>query len=951
MVRKKITSPGQFLVLLVSAIIAGSTLPAYAQYPFRDPDLPVNVRVGDLVSRLTLQEKISQLGYDVPAIGRLGIPAYSYWSEGLHGVAGSGLATSFPQAIALSSTWDRQLVYEVASSISDEARVKNHIDGKGLTYWSPTINMARDPRWGRTEETYGEDPYLTGQIALKFIAGMQGNHPRYLKTVSTVKHFACNNVDLDRRKISSNVDERSLREYYLPAFRTCVTEGKVYSAMSAYNALNEVPCPVNRTLLTNILREEWGFTGYVVSDCDAVADVWFNHQYVVTEQDATALSIKSGTDLNCGGTYQIFTGTAISEGLMSEADADTALSRVLKARFLLGEFDPPSLVPYTAIPDSELDCNEHRSLALRAAREAIVLLKNQDSLLPLNKETLVRIAVIGPNADAFQLGGYSGTPSVHITPLDGITAKVASTGARVDYVRGCTVSGPMEQASFDSAVALAAGSDVVIMVCGTDLYVAAEELDRTTLDLPGAQELLIREVSRANPRTILVLVSGSTLSIPGINDSIPAIVAAWYDGQAQGSAIADVLFGDYNPGGKLTSTWHRSVNDLPPMDSYNIRNNRTYMYFPGEPLYPFGYGLSYTTFEYSNLARSSVSLGPEDSVMVTVSVKNTGSRPGDEVAQFYIHHVSPAFQRPFKELKDFQRIHLEPGETQQVAFKLKHADLAYYDELSRSFVVADGTVDLYIGSSSADIRLSDQVSVAGAVVSTTYRQNPLKQFEAELFEKKSKSLTVEGCSEGGQNLRFSMNDDYVEYKNMDFGNGVVQFNARVASDPAENPGFHAEIRLDSIGGPLAGTLLFGGTAGNDPYQTRPCMINNVQGVHDLFLVFKSSGSGSFRLNWFSFQNSTSASADFNYGFYLYPNPAKSYFTLDYLLPCASEVSLEIYTVSGVKLKSLTGMVQPEGINRLTLNVDDYGMKPGMYVMKFNDGTRSKSMKLSVIPRQ
>jgi len=945
MVRHVLKSLVFLSFLFFSGFFLGIPSTAYAQYPFQDPSLPVKVRVNDLISRLTLTEKISQLGYDVPAIERLGISAYDYWNEALHGVAASGLATSFPQAIALSSTWDQQLIYEVASAISDEARVKNNMTGKGLTYWSPNINMSRDPRWGRAEETYGEDPYLTGQIALNFIGGMQGNDPKYFKTVATVKHFACNNVDLDRRKISSNVDERSLREYYLQAFKTCVTDGKVFSVMSAYNALNEVPCPANRMLLTNILRKEWGFTGYVVSDCDAVADVWINHQYVATPEEATAICIKNGTDLNCGGTYQIFTGNAISNGLMSEADADTVLKRIFRGRFLLGEFDPPSMVPYTSIPNDRLDCEDNRNLALQAAREAIVLLKNQDSLLPLNKDSLTRIAVIGPNANAVQLGGYSGTPSVHISPLSGIITKVASSGTQVQYVRGCTISGPKEQASFDSAVMLAANSDVTILVCGTDLYVAAEELDRTTLDLPGAQDLLVQDVFMANPKTILVLVSGSTLSITGINDSIPSIVDAWYDGQAQGSAIADVLFGDYNPGGKLTSTWYRSVTDLPPMDNYDIRNNRTYMYFSGEPLYPFGFGLSYTTFEYGNFSKSIATLGPSDSVMVSFTVKNTGDVTGDEVAQFYIHHVSPAFQRPFKELKDFERIHLLPGETKPVTFKLKYADLDFYNDLTRTFNVSDGNVDLFIGSSSDDIKLTDQISVSGSVVSTTYRQNPFAQFEAENLENKSKSVSFESCSEGGQNIRFSKENEFVEYKNMNFGTGAEQFDARVGQ--TIDPGATIEIRIDSLDGPLAGTLML--DAVTDSWDTRSCLVHNTSGIHDLFLVYTSNGSGSFRLNWFSFHTTASASIDFNYGFYLYPNPAISQFSLGYLLPCTSETSVEIYTIDGLILKSMHGIVQQEGINRINFNVNDLGIKPGLYIVKFINGKYTKALKLSVMP--
>lgn len=937
------------LLLFLFTLFPGYPINAGTPYPFQDPSLPVDVRVNDLVSRLTLQEKISQLGYDVPAIERLGVPAYSYWNEALHGVAASGLATSFPQAIALSSTWDRRLVYEVASAISDEARVKNNTEGKGLTYWSPTINMARDPRWGRSEETYGEDPYLTAQIALNFLGGMQGEHPKYLKTVATVKHFACNNVDLNRSKISSNVDERSLREYYLPAFKTCVTEGKVFSVMSAYNALNDVPCPANRTLLTYILRGEWGFTGYVVSDCDAVADVWYNHQYVATEQDATALCIKSGTDLNCGGTYQFFAGAAIYNGLMSEMNVDTALKRVFKARFLLGEFDPPSMVPYTSIPNEELDCEEHRNLALQAAREAIVLLKNRNSLLPLNNNALARIAVIGPNANVVQLGGYSGTPSIHVTPLQGIISKVDTSITHVEYVRGCTISGPKDQASFDSAVTLATNSDIAVMVCGTDLTVTTEELDRITLDLPGVQELLIREVFRANPNTILVLVSSSSLSVTGINDSIPSILAAWYDGQAQGSAIADVLFGDYNPGGRLTSTWYRSVTDLPPMNEYDIKDNRTYLYFTGEPLYPFGFGLSYTTFEYSDLIKSATSLGPQDSVLVSIVVKNTGDKPGDEVPQCYTHQISNAFRRPLKELKDFKRIHLQPGETKQVTFSVKYKDLAYYDDISGTFTVDAGTVDLLIGSSSADIRLTDDIAVTGSVVSTTYRLDPFTRYEAELFEKKSKTLSVEGCSEGDQNIRFSLNNDFAEYKNMDFKSGAISFNARIGLELTSIPGSIIEIRLDSIEGRLAGSLLIDTIGGNEPYHTSSCPINKIQGVHDLFLVLKSTGNGPCLLNWFSFQNTTSVPSESNYGFYLYPNPVVDKFSLGYQLSCASQISLAIYSIDGSIVKSIQGLAQQEGTNRLTFSVTELGMKPGIYVLKFSDGNYTKALKLSVVP--
>lgn len=425
------------LALFFPAMMAQSSL------PFQDTSLTFDTRVNDLISQMTLAEKYSQLGNQASAIPRLGIKAYDYWSEALHGVARSGLATSFPQAIALSSTWDPDLIYKVASAISDEARVKNNTENKGLTYWSPTINMARDPRWGRSEENYGEDTYLASQIALGFVKGMQGSDPKYMKTVATCKHFACNNIEVNRYSISSNVDERSLREYYLPVFKACVTKGKVFSIMSAYNAVNGVPCPANRTLLTNILRNEWGFKGYVVSDCDAVSNVWNAHGYVKTAEEATALSIKNGTDINCGTTYPASAGAAVTEGILSEEDLNTALKRAFKARFLLGEFDPASAVPYTSIPSSQLDCKANRDLALQAAREAIVLLKNQDSILPLIKKSIHSIAVIGPNANIVQLGGYSGSPSVLISPLQGIGSKygIDFTMGRIEAENYTTQSG------------------------------------------------------------------------------------------------------------------------------------------------------------------------------------------------------------------------------------------------------------------------------------------------------------------------------------------------------------------------------------------------------------------------------------------------------------------------------------------------------------------------------
>ena len=1061
------------------------TFLAIAQLPFQDTALSIDARVSDLISSMTLSEKVSQLGNQAPAITRLGIPAYNYWSEALHGVARSGLATSFPQAIALSSTWDPDLIYEIASATSDEARVKNNTTGKGLTYWSPTINMARDPRWGRSEENYGEDTYLAAQIALSFIKGMQGSDQKYLKTVATAKHFACNNIEVNRYSISSDVDERSLREYYLPVFKACVTEGKVYSIMSAYNAVNGVPCPANRTLLTHILRTEWGFNGYVVSDCDAAANVWNAHHYVPTAPQATALSIKNGTDINCGTTYPDNTGSSLNSGLMTEEDLNTALKRVFKARFLLGEFDPPSAVPYTSIPDARLDCQEFRDLALKAAREAIVLLKNQDSILPLNKDSVQSIAVIGPNAKVVQLGGYSGTPSVSVSPLQGIEAKLgveavkglieaenyseqngiqvqscseggsnigyiqngdytrydsvsfttdmtvfdirvasatsggnievrldsltgqlvgtypvsgtggwqnwttlssavtglsdkhnlylkytggsgylfnvnwfrfynpddtASTGKTVRYAYGCSIKGAIDQNAIDEAATIAQKADVAIVICGTDLSVADEGTDRTTLNLPGVQEQLIQAVVHANPKTIVVLVTGFSLAVNWEQDSVPAIICAWYDGQAQGTAIADVIFGDYNPGGRLSTTWYKSADDLPPMNDYDIKNNRTYMYFKGIPLYPFGYGLSYTSFEYSNLTLSSTNLNPGDSLSISLSVKNTGEREGDEVVQLYAQVDSSGLTRPAKELKGFKRITLQPGETKTVDFHLKHDALSYYDLDSREFRVEDGDVNILVGSASNDVRLDSQIVVTGGMISATYRQDPFSRIEAEYFENKSPTVKLAACPEGGQSIDSLINGSYVVYKNLDFESEALQFNARLTS--INNSGASIQIILDSLNGTLAGTLTIVPTRDLNTYHDQWCTINGVTGVRDVYLVFKSGTAGACRLNWFYFKqtidNLYNRETDSEYRVKLYPNPASALVRISYYLPVSSDVTIEIYDLPGKLVESFSGHMQIPGMHQLEINTKEAAIGPGLYIVKFKADAYSRSLVLNIM---
>ena len=533
-------------------------------------------RILSLVAQMTYAEKIQQLQNHAPAISRLGLAAYEYWSEGLHGIGFTAGATSFPQAIALASTWDPALLQRVASAISDEARGFNVRDGKGLTYWSPVINMLRDPRWGRFEESYSEDPYLMARMGVAFVRGLQGDDPKYLKAVSTPKHFAGNNSEYNRHNGSSDIDEQLLHEYYLPAFEATVVEAGAFSVMSAYNEVNGVPSAANRLLLHDLLRDTWGFKGYVASDCDAVWDIANSHHWTSTTTEAAAKALQAGTDLNCGSTYPNELQAALDQGLVTEGDVDTALVRVLRARFLLGEFDSAADVPYRSIGADVIQSQANRSLALEAAREAIVLLKNEGGLLPLDRATVHSIAVIGPHGDDVTLGGYSGTPDHTVSALAGIRAKFSSPiGATVAYQQGCTVTGSKDQSAIDAAADLARQSDVAIVFVGTNQDVLGEERDRPDWNLPGAQGDLIQAVVAANPRTIVVLVTAGPLAVDWAQAHVPAILTAFYDGQEQGTAIADALFGDVTPGGKLTTTWYTGDTTLPPIGDYDLRKGRT----------------------------------------------------------------------------------------------------------------------------------------------------------------------------------------------------------------------------------------------------------------------------------------------------------------------------------------------------------------------------------------
>jgi beta-glucosidase len=711
------------VVLAWLALVGAAEVARYARgtQATGSPDEPLDVRVRQLVGRMTIDEKVSQLVHEAPAIERLGVPKYTWWNEALHGVARAGLATVFPQAIGLAATWDVPLMERVATAISDEARAKHHEAVRhgefglyqGLTFWSPNINIFRDPRWGRGMETYGEDPFLAGRLAVAFVRGMQGDDPQYLKTVATPKHYAVHSgPETDRHSFDAEIDERDLRETYLPQFEMAVREGGAFSVMCAYNRFLGDPCCASPKLLDSILRREWGFEGYVVSDCDSIADIYRTHKIVKTGAEAAAMALKAGCDLNCGTTYKQLT-TAFKQGLVTEAQIDTALTRLFTVRFRLGMFDPPERVRYANIPYTVVDSEPNRALALEATRRSIVLLKNDNDVLPLRKD-VPTVAVIGPNADDVEvlLGNYNGTPSKPVTPLQGIRDKLGAS--RVVYAQGSDWAENMPAldknrqrpaANMEAdAIAAATKADAVVLVLGLSPRLEGEEMrvpvpgfkggDRLDIELPAAQQRLMEAVQRVGKPTVLVLLNGSALATRWADEHIPAIVEAWYPGQAAGTAIADVLFGDSNPGGRLPITFYRSIDQLPPFADYHMAG-RTYRYFKGAPLYPFGHGLSYTRFAYEKLAiPKSVASGA--SVNVSVDVRNVGQRTGDEVVQLYVSDLQASVPVPLRTLAAFERVTLKPGEVRHLTFTLTPRQLSLLDHAMQR-VVEPGTFEVAVG--------------------------------------------------------------------------------------------------------------------------------------------------------------------------------------------------------------------------------------------------------------
>ena len=682
---------------------------------YLNPALPINVRVNDLVSKLTLEEKVSQMLNSTPAIDRLGIPAYDWWNECLHGVARTKYhTTSYPQPIGMAATFDVDAMRRMGDFTSDEGRAihnesmrkDDHSRYTGLTYWTPNINIFRDPRWGRGQETYGEDPFLTASIAKAFVAGLQGDDPKYLKAAACAKHYAIHSgPEPSRHVFDVKVSDHDLWDTYLPAFRALVVNAKVAGVMCAYNAYAGQPCCGSDKLMVDILRNQWHFTGYVTSDCGAIDDFYQQHKMFPDAETSATDAVLHGTDVECGNhTYKTLI-QAVKDGKLTEKDIDVSLKRLFTIRFKLGMFDTNSMVKYAQIPISDLESQPHKDLALKMAREAIVLLRNQNYVLPLNKN-IKHIAVLGPNAENAntQLGNYNGQPSVVTTVLQGIKDKVKD--ADVFYSRA-TDFVSTEPQDFSKLIDSVKDADAIIYVGGISPRLEGEEMkvsqpgfkggDRTTIALPTVQTDFMKALKATGKPIVFVMMTGSAIAIPWEEENIPGIINAWYGGQAAGTAVADVLFGDYSPAGRLPVTFYKSDADLPSFDDYSMQN-RTYRYFKGMPLYPFGFGLSYTTFSYENLHLSKTKISGKETVTVEVTVTNRGKVASDEVAQLYLTHANRKSFDPLSSLKGFKRIHLAPGTSKKVTFTITPDMLKLVNENGQS-VGEPGNIKIIIGGS------------------------------------------------------------------------------------------------------------------------------------------------------------------------------------------------------------------------------------------------------------
>jgi len=688
--------------------------------PFRDTSLTLEERVKDLIARLTLEEKVQMMKHNAPAIPRLGIPAYNWWNEALHGVARTPeKVTVFPQAIGMAATFDTEALQKMGDITASEGRAlfnealkagKGIAQYRGLTYWTPNINIFRDPRWGRGQETYGEDPFLTARMGSAIVRGLEGDHPYYLKAVACAKHYAVHSgPEHNRHSFDARPSLFDLWDTYLPAFRELVTKAKVHGVMCAYNRLEGQPCCGNDPLLVDILRNQWRFDGYVTSDCWAVSDFTGFHKTHANNTIAASDAMLAGTDLECGNLYHLL-AEGVQKGLHSERDINVSLTRLFTILFKLGMFDPQDQVPYASIGREVIECDAHKQHAYRMAQESMVLLKNEKQLLPLKASKVKRIALIGPNADNghTQLANYFGTPSEIITPYLSLKKRFGDK-IKIDYYAGTEIVKKLDNApSFAQIAAEAKKADVIVFVSGISAdyegeagdagaggYAGFASGDRTTMSLPPVQIDLMKALKKTGRPLVVVNMSGSVINFDWESQNADAIIQAWYGGQAAGDAIVDVLFGQYNPAGRMPLTTYKSDDDLPPFESYSIEN-RTYRYFKGEVRYPFGYGLSYTTFAYDQMeCAAKVQTGKR--IQVSATVSNTGKRDGDEVVQLYVAHPQNGNIRiPLCALKGFRRIHLKAGESRQVTFTLSPEDLALTD-VKGNLIENAGEVELFIG--------------------------------------------------------------------------------------------------------------------------------------------------------------------------------------------------------------------------------------------------------------
>lgn len=930
-------------------------------YPFQNPDLPLEQRVHDLVNRFTLEEKINLMCQYQDEITHLGVKAYKHGTEAAHGMAWLGEATTFPQPIGLACTWDKDLLRKIGSIIGDEARgfYAQNPTHNGLTLWAPTVDMERDPRWGRTEEAYGEDPHLTGKLSAALTQGIQGDHPFYVKAVASLKHFIGNNNEINRGECSVSLDPRNKNEYYLKAFEIPFKEGGALSMMTAYNSVNGVPANINPDV-NNIVKRDWGMNGFVVSDAGDVLGTVNDHHYVDTYKEAVALTIKAGVD-SITDDHPISKQAirdALAEGMLTENDLDIALRNTFRVRFRLGEFDPADRNPYAAIDESVIMKPEHAKLALDAVRKSIVLLKN-DGLLPLSSEKLSKAAVIGPLAGIVYRDWYSGLMPYSISPFEGIRKKLngahqavtlatgsnrvklkslkngkyvtlgsdeknslsassqgadsadlfettdwgwdshtliaennklylttddekitassehiwewftkevfhvrpqhdenvvtfttwnnrpvtvnAETGALEVQDGDAIIAEPFavekETDGLQEAIAAARNNEVAVVVVGNHPLINGKEtVDRPDLTLAAYQEKLIREVYAVNPNTVVVIVGSYPFAMPWVQENIPAIVYLSHAGQELGHALADVLFGDYNPAGRVNMTWYESADQLGEFMDYDIiKSERTYQYFAGKPLYPFGHGLSYSRFQYDALALEQY----EDTVTVSFRITNTSEVDGEEVVQLYTRALESRVKRPLRQLQSFERIALAAGESREVSFELDRSALAFWDVTRSKMCVEQGSYAFLVGASSGDIRLEGALTVAGE----TIPPRDLSKVTAAVNYDDYYNIIISDNTEGGDSTATTASTAWLRYDDALIGEEICFFEARALSAK----GAALEIRLDAPDGRLVGSLTL---QASSAWQTVTGSIEQAAGNHQVYLVVQ--GEGETKLSWFRF---------------------------------------------------------------------------------------------------